>query len=68
MNTTNKGYLSTDTIKFNYIDPAPRATKINILTKGNVCITSLWQDGVGHKGWAPLPGRDHEEEQRLGIA
>lgn len=62
-----KGYLATDVIQFNYRDPAPRATKINILTKGNICITSDWQDGLGHKGWAPLPGRDHVEEALLGI-
>jgi hypothetical protein len=67
MNITRKGYLSTESLKFDYVTPAPLSTKINILTKGNVCITSHWEDGIGHKGWAPLPSRDHEEEKRLNL-
>jgi len=64
---TAKGYLTTQALKFNYKDPAPRATKINILTAGNMCITSDWQDGLGHKGWSPLPSRDKEVEKELGL-
>jgi hypothetical protein len=66
--TNAKGYLASPANKFNYRDPAPRATKINILTRGNTCITSDWQDGLGHKAWAPLPSRDADEEVALGLA
>ena len=63
-----KGHLSDPAYKFNYRDPAPRATKLNILTRGNTCITSDWQDNLGHKAWARLPDRDIDEEIALGMA
>ncbi len=65
--TEAKGYLTTPNVVFNYKDPAPTGTKLNILTKGNICITSIWQNNMGHKGWAPLPHRDREIEKELGI-
>ena len=64
----SKGYLASKAIKFNYRDPAPISTKINILNAGDVCIIGFWEDGLGHKGWAPLPGRDMDEERALGLA
>lgn len=67
MTQNEKGYLASSAIKFNYDDPAPTNTKINILTKGNVCITSIWHNGCGHKAWAPLPDRDKERERELGM-
>lgn len=62
-----KGYLADPSYKFNYRDPAPRATKLNILTRGNTCITSDWQPGLGHKAWARIPSRDMDEEIALGL-
>ncbi len=63
-----KGYLSSPALKFNYRDPAPRATKISILNAGDVCILGFWEDGQGHKAWAPMPSRDMDEERALGLA
>jgi hypothetical protein len=63
-----KGYLASPTHKFNYRDPAPRATKLSILNAGDVCIIGFWQDDLGHKAWARLPSRDMDEERALGLA
>lgn len=67
MNQNDKGYLASHALEFDYETPAPKATKINILTVGNICITSIWQDGLGHKGWSPLPARNKEKEKELGL-
>lgn len=68
-NTQNaKGYLSSDAVVFNYDDPAPISTKLNILTEGNTCVIGFWQSGCGYRAWAPLPSRDKKAERRLGLA
>ena len=41
--------------------PAPKDTKILLLTQGGICLTGFWND-AWCLGWLPLPKRNMEKE------
>jgi hypothetical protein len=45
----------------------PGGAKVQLLTKGGVCVTGCWSDSGGYLGWAPLPKRDKDKEAQLCI-
>lgn len=49
-------------------DPRPPGgAKVQLLTKGGICVTGTWSDNGTYLGWAPLPKRDKEKEAKLCI-
>ena len=42
-------------------DP-PRATKLALLTRGNIQVTGVWEDGGSYKAWQRLFKRDKTKE------
>lgn len=64
-------HVSTESNRFIYPGAGgqlpPRGCKVNLLTKGGVCVEGVWRDGCGFVGWAPLPSRDKEAERKLGM-
>lgn len=48
-------------------DTAPRGVKLFLLTIGGVAITGDWRDNSGFIAWHPLPKRNKELEERLGL-
>lgn len=69
---TNKGYITTTDLPFNYdLSSAPLNTKMTLLTSGGVALmghltgdpkkdNDIW-------GWCPLPKRDKQREVELGL-
>ena len=62
-----RGYVTSDNLVFIYPDdggePAPRGTKIILLTEGDVAIMGHWYEGA--KAWCPLPKRNKDAERRI---
>ena len=57
---------------FEYVKPAPLNHKLLLLTHGGVCVVGVWRgEQVGsngtYRGWAGLPGRDKELEEKMGY-
>jgi hypothetical protein len=68
MTQTNKDYLASKAPEWNYppLDPpAPKGTKLNLLTIGGVAVLGNWQDDQGYVAWAPLIKRNPIKEQLL---
>jgi hypothetical protein len=45
--------------------PPPGGAKVNLLTRGGICVQGSWNNSGSFLGWAPLPTRDKEKERRL---
>jgi hypothetical protein len=45
-------------------EPAPKDTKVLLLTRGGMCITGFWDDSWC-MGWLPLPKRNKEKENAV---
>ena len=43
----------------------PGGAKVQLLTKGGICVSGSWNDSGAFLGWAPLPKRDKAKEARL---
>lgn len=63
----SRGYVTSDEMVFRYPDdgdqPAPRGTKIILLTEGEVAVMGQWYDGA--QAWCPLPKRNKDAERRI---
>lgn len=44
-------------------EPPPGGAKVLLLTRGHICVSGTWSDAF--IGWAPLPKRNKDKEQRL---
>jgi hypothetical protein len=69
---TNKGYITTSDLTFNYdLSSAPLNTKMTLLTCGGValmgCLTGDPQKDSDIWGWCPMPKRDKKREIELGL-
>lgn len=60
-------YLAGDDVEYRYPaagdEPAPRGTKLLILTIGGICTDGFWVEGS--LAWAPMPKRNREKEDRI---
>lgn len=56
-------------ITFIYGEPPVelQQSKMLMLTKGKIAILGSWHNCVGVIGWYPLPNRDKQKEEELGI-
>lgn len=63
-----KGYVAGGA-PFNYPgagDEKPAGgAKVLLLTIGGICVVGQWSDSGSYLGWAPLPKRDREKEERI---
>ena len=61
-------YATCPDIQWRY-EQAPYATKCLLLVKGGTAVIGLPRDGYGTEyfAWCPLPKRDRDAENRLGI-
>lgn len=69
---TNKGYITTPELTFNYdLSCAPLNTKMTLLTCGGVALmgqlTGDPQKDQDIWGWCPMPKRDKKRELELGL-
>lgn len=62
-----KGYVAGGG-KYTY-EVAPLGQKVLLLTAGGVCVEGIWYGAYGQYfwGWAPLPLRDKQVEEALGL-
>lgn len=50
-----------------YEPPPNKAAKVLLLTVGRVAIVGPWLHGDGVIAWCPLPKRDKQKEEELGL-
>jgi hypothetical protein len=64
-----KGYITDDTQEYRY-EVAPLGQKVLLLTMGGVCTIGQWSGTYGQFfwGWAPLPKRNKQREEALGLS
>lgn len=69
---TNKGYITTPDLTFDYdLSRAPLNTKMTLLTCGGIAVQGQLTGDPGKDrdiwGWCPLPKRDKKREIELGL-
>lgn len=62
-------YLAEDNPRWRYEEPAPKDTKLALLTIGGHQVTGIWSGKFGEHyiAWSGLLKRDKEVEKRLGY-
>lgn len=65
---TAKGYVAGGNEYFYPEDgdkPPPGGAQVHLLTTGGVCVRGSWSMDGRYLGWAPLPRRNQEREERI---
>jgi len=58
---------TTDEVPWRYYAPPNKEAKSLLLTTGKVAIVGRWGSGQGVIAWCPLPKRNKELEEELGV-
>mgnify|MGYP001190494434 CR=1 FL=1 len=64
---SNPETITTDEIHFIYAPPPNREKKVILLNTGGVAFMGRWGNGEGVIGWHPLPKRNKQLEEELGL-
>lgn len=64
---SNTETITTGDMLFIYEPPPDVNKKVILLTTGRIAIFGKWGNGKGVIGWHPIPKRNKETEQQLGI-
>lgn len=64
---SNPEAITTPEVSWIYRKPPGVNKKVLLLTTGRVATTGIWGTGLGVIAWVPLPKRNKELEEELGL-
>lgn len=67
MNNQETITAATQELFYRYTAPPNREAKVILLTTGKVATLGPWGSGLGVIAWCPLPKRDKQLEEKLGL-